>query len=70
MEPSKKYELNKVDLLKAGRLFLVALAGTFLTLLTQFVGDFNFGDWTPLVATAVSALVEVGRRFLTNYSQK
>lgn len=65
---SKRYALNKVDLMKAIRFLAVALAGTFLTTMTEVIGQFDFGDWTPMIASGVAMLVEVGRRFLTNYS--
>lgn len=61
--------LNKVDLMKSLRLLGVAVAGTVITFLAQWITQTDFGQWTTLVVPVVSFILEMGRRYLTNYSQ-
>lgn len=66
---STKYQLNKIDLLKIGRIFLVAIGGVVLTELAQLLPSVNFGAYTLVVIPIAMALVEAGRRWLTDYSK-
>jgi ABC-type transport system involved in cytochrome c biogenesis ATPase subunit len=71
----RRFQLNKVDLLKAGRFLLVALAGALLTAITVWLSDSGFTvmvagkelDLTVLLVAFWSTIAEVLRRFLTNY---
>lgn len=71
MEPSTspKYSLNTTDVLKALRGLLVVLVGAALTYLLEAVGQFDFGQLTPVVVSVASTLVEIGRRWLTDYAR-
>ena len=61
---SKKYSLNKEDLMKIGVGALVALAGALLTYVSDVITEIDFGDMTPFVVALASILVNVGRKFL------
>lgn len=72
MEPSAspQYALNATDLFKAGRGLLVVLAGAALTYVVDLIPQIDFGVWTPMVVSVSSTLIELARRWLTNYSQQ
>lgn len=61
---SKKYQLNKRDLLKIGNGALIALGGAILTYVASTVGNIDFGASTPIVVAVASILVNAGRKFL------
>lgn len=65
---SPRLSLNKADLYKTGRGFLIVLAGTTLTFIASNIGNFDFGPYTALVVAMASSLVELGRRYLAGYS--
>lgn len=71
MEPSSspKFELNKTDVLKAMRGLLVVMVGAGLTHVVEVVTVTDFGEMTPVIVSVVSTLVELGRRWLTNYAR-
>lgn len=64
---SPKYSLNKADLFKALRGLVVVLAGAALTYVADMIPNVDFGMYTPLVVSVSSTLIELGRRFLTDY---
>ena len=70
MEPSNSPsgELNSTDWYKAGRGLLVVLAGATLTYLADALPNIDFGAYTPVVISLSSTFIELGRRYLTNYS--
>lgn len=75
---SPEYSLNFVDMFKVLRGALVTLGGTMITYFansyTSISYSFDFKgshyDLTPIAVVVFSALIEVARRFLSNYSSK
>lgn len=65
---SPTLSLNGTDLYKAGRGLLVALAGAGLTYLLETIPLIDFGAYTGIVFSVTTTLVELGRRYLTNYA--
>lgn len=61
---SKKYQLNKKDLKSLAIGFLIVLAGSALTFVSENVGQIDFGVYTPFVVAVAALLVNVGRKFL------
>ena len=64
MEESKKYTLNKADLIKIGKGLLIALGGTLATYLLEIIPAVDFGVWTPFAVGINSVLVNIIRKFL------
>lgn len=61
---SKKYSLNKNDLKKIGKGLLIALAGTTLTYITEYVTKVDFGAYTPVVVSVWSVIANTASKFL------
>lgn len=61
-----KYRLNKQDLLKIAVGAGIALGGAFLTYLAEIIGQVDFGDYTPIVVSISSVLINAGRKFLAD----
>lgn len=61
---SKRYELNKVDILKILKGLGIAVGGAALTFIAEVIPGINFGDWTPVAVAVSSALVNMGRKLL------
>jgi len=70
LEQSPKYKLDRENLWKIGRLLMITLCGTTLTFLVDLFPNVEFGDLTPFISVLFSGLIELGRKFLTDYSQK
>lgn len=62
---SKRFSLNQEDLKKIGTGALVALGGAFLTYAAETIGQVDFGQWTPLVVSVSSVLVNAARKLLS-----
>lgn len=75
---SKKYELNKVDLYKIIRGAAITLAGAILTYIGSiylnidysFTLDGKVVDLTPVAIAIIGALLEAGRRAITNFQKE
>lgn len=74
---SAKYQLNKTDLWKITRGFLVVLGGAVLTYAStiylnidySFIANGKVIDLAPLMVPVLGSLIEMGRRWITNYSK-
>lgn len=73
---SKRFQLNKTDLWKIGRGFLIVMAGTALTYFSAIVlkinwvipvGNEQFLNLTPLAIPLFSLVIDTVRKFLNNY---
>ena len=73
---SAKYSLNKTDLWKIGRGFLIVMAGTALTYFSAIILQVNWVlplgggqvlNITPVLIPIFSLLIDTARKFLTNY---
>lgn len=62
-------ELNSTDYWKAARGLIVVLIGATLTYLLDTIPTIDFGAYSPIVVSITSTLVELGRRYLTNYER-
>jgi len=73
---SVKYQLNKTDLWKIFRGFLVVLGGAILTYLSTIYLNIDYSftangkviDLAPLMVPVLGSLIEIGRRWITNYN--
>jgi len=61
---SKKFELNKKDMLKVGKGLLIAVGGAACTYIAQAVTQFDFGIYSPVVVSGFSVLINFLRKFL------
>jgi hypothetical protein len=61
---SKRFSINKDDLKKIAVGALVALGGALLTYVTETLVQVDFGQWTPLVVSMSSVLINTARKFL------
>jgi len=64
---SPKFSLNTTDLWKAARGLLVVLAGAALTYLVDTIPQVDFGIYSPVIVSVSSTLIELARRYLTDY---
>lgn len=67
---SEALSLNGEDLLKIGKGAVIAVGGALLTYLESAVPGIDFGVWTPIVVAANSALINIGRKLIMDYSGK
>ena len=75
---SKQFQLNKTDLWKIGRGFLIVLGGTTLTYVSSIVFQVNWVipiggaslNVTPMLIPIFSLLIDAARKWLTNYEAK
>jgi len=69
METSGRFSLDKENLKKVGIGSLVAMGGALLTYLSSVVAQSDFGLWSPVIVAGCSILVNIVRKFLTDYSK-
>ena len=67
---SSKYQLNKTDGYKVARGFLIVMAGAALTYLTELIPNLDFGNLKPLIVPIFGSLIELGRRWITDYNKQ
>lgn len=76
---SAKYELNKTDLYKIGRGFLIVMGGTALTYFSAIILQVNWAipmgngqvlNITPVLIPIFSLLIDTARKFLNNYQSE
>ena len=67
-ETSPKYSLDRASLIKVGVGALIAIAGALLTYVSSAITQFDFGVYSPIVVVVFSTLINLGRKWLTNYS--
>lgn len=75
---SAKYQLNAVDAWKIFRGFLVVLGGAVFTYASTIYlnVDYSFAvqgkviDLAPLMVPVLGSLIELSRRYLTNYNSQ
>lgn len=64
---SPRFTIDKIGLKKVGKGLLIGVGGILLTGLEQAIPYIDVGEWNPFVLTINSALVNLGRKFLTEY---
>jgi hypothetical protein len=64
MTESKKYSLNKEDLIKILKGFLIAILGAIITFLADLIPQVEFGVYTAIVVAISSTLINAARKFL------
>ena len=64
---SPRFDIDKIGLKKCGKGFVIALGGLVLTYLEQALPFVNFGEYTPIAYAVNSAVVNFGRKFLSNF---
>jgi hypothetical protein len=66
---SKKYRLNKEDLIKVGKGALIAIGAAFLTYFAEIIGQIDFGVWTPLAVAGSGIIINAGRKLLAGFEE-
>lgn len=61
---SKSFSLSLVDLKKLGKGMLIAVAGASLTYLSEWLGNVDFGIFTPAIVAGMSVLVAAFQKYL------
>lgn len=61
---SKKYTLNKQDLLKIGKGAVIALSGAGLTYALSKVNQIDFGQYTLVIVPILTILINAGLKFV------
>lgn len=67
-ENSPKYKLDKAGLQKIGTGALVALGGAMLTYWQQTYTTIDFGAYTPIVVAVNGIVINIVRKWLTDYT--
>lgn len=70
MSNSPKYSLNSNDLGKIGKGAVVVMLGAILTYLSSIIPNIDFGVWTPVVVAGWTVVVDILRRYLTDYTSQ
>lgn len=68
-ENSGFLKIDKVGIKKVGVGFLIALGGVALTYWQDAFLHIDFGQWQMLAVAVNSALVNLAKKLLTDYSQ-
>jgi hypothetical protein len=61
---SKKFSLNKADLISLGKGLAITAGGAALTYLTAYFTSTDFGAWTPIVVTLSALVINAIRKFI------
>lgn len=64
MAESKKYKLNKKDMLKIGKGALIAVGGAVLTYGAEIIPNVDFGTYTAIVVSVSAVLINAGLKYL------
>lgn len=71
---SKKYTLNKTDLLKIGKGALIAISGAAIAAGASYLevlpDKVDFGVWDAIAVSIISTAVNVIRKFNADYSEQ
>jgi hypothetical protein len=62
---STRFTINKDDLTAIGKGALIAAGGALLTYITSYVTSTDFGQWTPVIVSVWSIIVNVSRKYLS-----
>jgi hypothetical protein len=62
---SKKYKLNKEDLIKIAKGFGIAVGGVVLTYTAEIIPNINFGKYTAVVVGILAVLINAARKYLS-----
>jgi len=65
---SPKYKLNKEDLSKISKGFLISISGAIIDFISQVVFQIDFGEMTPVVYVLTPVLVNTIRKFIADNS--
>jgi len=60
---SKKYTLNKADLLKIGKGAGIAVGGSMCAYLATIIPEMDFGPQTLLISTIAMILINAGLKY-------
>jgi len=63
---TKKYKLTKENFDKVGRGAAIAILGSGITVVSEALLKFDYGEWTPAVVALVSVLVNLARKWLSD----
>ncbi|MEA3430193.1 MAG: hypothetical protein U9R08_02890 [Nanoarchaeota archaeon] len=63
---SKKFTLNRQDLIKLLTGLGLAIGGVILTYLQEMIPQINFGGATPVVVALNSVLINLARKWITD----
>lgn len=65
MANSKRFRLNKEDLIKILIGLCIAMAGAGLTYLTDIIANVDFGEYTPMAVAGWSVIVNLVRKLIS-----
>ena len=65
---SLRFNINWVDVWKTVRGMLITVAGFALVIGGQVLVGIDLGVWNVVVAPVAGGLIELGRRYMRNYS--
>jgi len=65
-----KLKINKENLKKVGKGALIAGAGAAITIVSDSALAFDYGEWSVVVATVLSILINLGRKVLAKESEE
>lgn len=61
---SKKYSLNKQDLISILWTLSIVMASALIPALISIIGDFDFGESTPIISLVLIALLKAIQKYL------
>lgn len=70
MNGSERYALTVEDSQKIGKGLLIAIGGAALTYLSEMIPNVDFGQWTPVVVAAWSAVLNIARKYLSDNTDR
>jgi hypothetical protein len=61
----KSFTMDKTSLTKIGKGILIAMGGAGLTYLAQYVGETDFGVYTPIVVMVMSIIINATKEYIS-----
>jgi len=63
---SKKYELNKKDMIKIGKGAMITLLAALFTYLAQIIPGIDFGTYSPTVTALLGIFINTARKYFVD----
>jgi len=61
---SQRFQLDREDLTSIAKGFGIGLAGAILTYATEYFGNINFGEYTPVAVAVLAVIANIARKLI------
>jgi len=58
------FSFDQATMVKIGKGILIAVGGALITYLAQFVGNTNFGVYTPVVVSVSAIIINIVKEYI------